>query len=515
MIKSNGGIIGPDNVTTGGSFGSASGVFKLGEVTKLIRESKWPTAGPQGYNVDNSVRMSGATVNLQRDFSGNGNRRTFTFSTWFKLSKITQSGFFNWGKANPEFSLRFESATSNLANNYFRVSQFDGSQPVDLVTTQFFADSSAWGHMVVAFDTTQGTASNRIKVYFNGTQITSLGTATYPSQNFETFVNQASKKHYIGYSDYQPINGYLSETVFIDGQQLAPTSFGEFNSQTGIWVPKDVSGLTFGTNGYYLQYKEAGTSQNSSGIGADTSGNNNHFACDGVVSLDQSTDTCTTNFATLMHPGYSDGGNVWQNILSEGNLFGASTSGGYSNYIGTIGLSTGKWYWETKVTLSAATNANSGTGIKSAEYTQRSAWQSGSGSYYLSTTGDIGNATTPGTSYGSAISSGNIVGVAYDATNGVIWFSINGTWQNSATISEIEAGTTTNAAFSSIASGTYLPFGTDATASRTFDYGFNFGSPFYAISSGNADSNGFGNFEYAVPTGFLSLNTKNLAAVLA
>ena len=510
MIKSNGGIIGPDNVTTGGAFGSASGVFKLGEVTNLIKDSKWPTAGPQGYQVANSCRFnSGSSDTLNRNPSGASNRKTYTISFWVKRAKIgsRQSIFNNTdGSGQDGVYFDFQADDTFLFNDYgtgaYLTPRFE--------TTQVFRDTSAWYHIVYAVDTTQGTESNRVKIYVNGNQVTNFDVANYPSLNQDTLWNRTDMIYigtYTAGGNY--LGAYLSEVINIDGLQLDPTSFGEFNSQTGIWVPKSVTGLTFGTNGFYLPFT------NASALGEDFSGEDNDFTVNNLTSLDQSTDTCSTNFATLMHPGYDDAGNVWQNILSEGNLFGASTSGGYSNYIGTIGLSTGKWYWETKVTLSAATNANSGTGIKSAEYTQRSAWQSGSGSYYFSTTGDIGNATTPGTSYGSAISSGNIVGVAYDATNGVIWFSINGTWQNSATISEIEAGTTTNAAFSSIASGTYLPFGTDATGSRTFDYGFNFGSPFYAISSGNTDGNGFGNFEYSVPSGYLSINTKNLAAVLA
>ena len=461
--------------------------------------------GSGGYQVANGVRFDDASSSNFSDGSApGGNRQKFTWSAWFKRSSIGATQIL----ASSSYS------GSDQGYLYFNSGnglgwQSNNSGDGDLNTAMLFRDTGAWYHVVFSVDTTQGTATNRIKLYINGSQYTWDGSnTTPPNLNQSLYFNVGgSYNSYIGRragGDY--FDGYMSEIVFIDNAQLAADSFGEFDEDSGIWKPlESVEDLTFGTSGYYLNF------QDSSALGTDVSGVGNTFTANNLAAIDQTTDTCTNNFATLMHPGYDDGGNVWQNLLSEGNLFGASTSGGYSNYIGTIGLSTGKWYWETKVTLSGATNANSGTGIKSAEYTQKSAWQSGSGSYYFSTTGDIGNATTPGTSYGSAISSGNIVGVAYDATNGVIWFSINGTWQNSATISEIEAGTTTNAAFSSIASGTYLPFGTDATASATFDYGFNFGSPFYAISSGNADGNGYGNFEYAVPSGYYALNTKNLA----
>jgi hypothetical protein len=452
-----------------------------------------------GYNVSNSVRMSGATVNLQKDFSGDGNRRTWTYSTWFKLSNITQSGFFNWGKGNPEFSLRFESATSNTANNYFRVSQYDGSQDLDLVTSQFFADPSAWGHMVVACDTTQGTASNRIKVYFNGTQITSFSTESYPSQNFDTFVNQASKKHYIGYADYQPINGYLCETVFIDGTQLDATSFGEFDSDSpNIWKPKDVSGLTFGTNGYYLQYKEAGTSQNASGIGADTSGNNNHFACDDVVATDQSTDTCTNNFATI------NSLNTHTSInLSEGNLkaTGASSSSWVAG-AGTIGITKGfPCYWEAKATTSTRLYFGLSRLEEADPVTSTpSAFEGTSVTDYMWRATTANTIFYRGSNLGatiSAVSTGDIMACSVDSS-GIVKFYNNGSVIYTFSQALIDGFF-------------YFPIFALNNYSSTETIEANFGNPAFSISSGNTDANGYGNFEHAPPANHYALNTKNLS----
>jgi hypothetical protein len=452
-----------------------------------------------GYDVSNSVRMSGATVNLQKDFSGDGNRRTWTYSTWFKLSNITQSGFFNWGKGNPEFSLRFESATSNTANNYFRVSQYDGSQDLDLVTSQFFADPSAWGHMVVACDTTQGTASNRIKVYFNGTQITSFSTESYPSQNFDTFVNQASKKHYIGYADYQPINGYLCETVFIDGTQLDATSFGEFDEDSPtIWKPKDVSGLTFGTNGYYLQYKEAGTSQNASGIGADTSGNNNHFACDDVVATDQSTDTCTNNFATI------NSLNTHTSInLSEGNLkaTGASSSSWVAG-AGTIGITKGfPCYWEAKATTSTRLYFGLSRLEEADPVTSTpSAFEGTSVTDYMWRATTANTIFYRGSNLGatiSAVSTGDIMACSVDSS-GIVKFYNNGSVIYTFSQALIDGFF-------------YFPIFALNNYSSTETIEANFGNPAFSISSGNTDANGYGNFEHAPPANHYALNTKNLS----
>ena len=457
-----------------------------------------------GYNVDNSVRMSGATVNLQRDFSGDGNRRTWTYSTWFKLSNITQSGFFNWGKGNPEFSLRFESATSDTLNNYFRVSQYDNSQIFDLVTTQFFADPAAWGHMVVAFDTTQGTASNRVKVYFNGTQITSFSTESYPDENFETFVNQASKKHYIGYADYQPINGYLCETVFIDGQQLAPDQFGEFDEDSGIWKPIDVSGLTFGTNGYYLQYKEAGTSQNASGIGADTSGGTNHFAVDDVVATDQSTDTCTNNFATLN--SLATGLDA---TLSEGNLKMVSgTATTRSGTASSIGLTAGKWFAEFKITGSA----NGIVGIAGTTQNRTATDDDDIGNYpgrtqqgygYLSG-GDVYNDSSAVTGSFATFTTDDIIGVAVDLDGDLLYFYKNGAIQNSGTGIDI-SGITPH-------SGNWFFAVGDGSGSTASTVECNFGNPITALSSAVADGKGFGSFEFTPKSGHLALCTKNLGS---
>ena len=475
-----------------------------------------------GYDVGNSVRMSGATVNLQRDFSGDGNRRTWTYSTWFKLSNIKQSGFFNWGKGNPEFSLRFESTTSNASLNQFRVSQYDNSQIFDLVTTQYFRDPSAWGHMVVAFDTTQGTASNRIKIYFNGTQITSFSTETYPDQNFETFVNQASKKHYIGYADYQPINGYLCETVFIDGQQLAPDQLGEFDEDSGIWKPIDVSGLTFGTNGYYLQYKEAGTSQNASGIGADTSGGTNHFACDDVVATDQSTDTCTNNFMTL-NPLITLTSVTDNQVYSEGNtIVIPNSTDNYGTAFGTFGATKGKWYWEAQIIWNGTSNnANfpKQIGFMREDYAFNKSYLGqnddqtwGVGFADLSTDGwglDH-NGSFSAISGATTLADDKMVMFALDLDNGKFYMGYDGTFFTSGDPTSGATGTGAIATLDATdLSFTIIPALTNAT--NTTHYKMNFGNPAYAIASSNADGNGYGNFEFAVPSGYFSWCSKNLA----
>ena len=498
MIKSNGGIIGPDNVTTGGAFGSASGVFKLGEVTDLIKESKWPTAGPQGYQSANSCRFnSGSSDYLNRTPSSASNRRTFTFSFWVKRTKLSANQtIYNVRPGSPgKFIFSFHSGDT------FRIAV----EPISkfVFTNRLFRDVSAWYHIVVAIDTTQGTASNRIKLYVNGVQETSFSQASYPDQNADLDVNTTTAIN-IGRdleNSSNFIGMYLSEFVFIDGQQLAPTSFGEFNSQTGIWVPKVVTGLTFGTNGFYLPFT------NSGALGEDFSGEDNDFTVNNLTSLDQSTDTCSTNFATLnpLDDYYFNG------TFSDGNLSAVSNVSGYSFCTSTMGVSSGKWYVETKSTTS--NNLLVGvTGNTATANTQGIGNAAGQASYGNAGALRLNGAYT--SSWGSSYTSGDIVGVALDLDNNKIYFSKNGTWQDSANPSAGSGGETVSAASTTV-TGNYFFGVSDNNSGTSSTFSYNFGSPPYAISSGNTDGNGFGNFEYAPPSGFLSLNTKNLAAVLA
>jgi hypothetical protein len=500
MIKSNGGIIGPDNVTTGGAFGTASGVFKLGEVTNLIKESKWPTAGPQGHQVANSCRFDdGSSDNLTRSNPGAGNVRTWTYSVWFKLSLLPAAYrlfSIGTGASGPIFSIFFTAGDLRIENDNA------STNVLGFRTDQVFTDPGAWSLLVVACDTTQGTEANRFKIYHNGTQITSFSTSNYPAVNADTYVNGTTGSSTIGARAASPSNtyfdGYMSEVVIIDGQQLTPTSFGEFNSQTGIWVPKVVTGLTFGTNGFYQNYS------NSGALGEDFSGEDNDFTVNNLTSLDQSTDTCSTNFATL-NPLISKGNESQTQVLSQGNLTVAANQASWCHSRGTFGASSGKWYWEAKITgtmgnlnigvSNAATNVFGGT-VQSL---------SGNTSIYPNGQYNINGSITG--SQSPTFSSGDICGVALNMDDNTVSFYKNGTILSWGTNLAISGGT----------DDVWLPasavYKSDGASSPVIE--FNFGSPPYAISSGNTDGNGFGNFEYAVPTGYLSLNTKNLAAVLA
>jgi hypothetical protein len=253
-----------------------------------------------GYEVDNSLRFnSGSADTLSIDMGTSSSRRIWTLSTWIKLSRDTNDDSMNivgTGASDDQNHIGFDGSGS-VGNTRIALRHFDGtSSDVHIQSNMRLNDQSAWYHVVYSVDTTQGTDTNRVKIYVNGTQVTSLATSTYPSQNFDWDFFQNGTTTYIGrrgHSSAYLLNGYLAETVWIDGTQLDPTSFGEFDEDSGIWKPIDVSGLTFGDAGFYLEFKD------SSALGDDTSGNGNDFTVNNLTSIDQTTDTCTNNFATM------------------------------------------------------------------------------------------------------------------------------------------------------------------------------------------------------------------------
>jgi hypothetical protein len=214
--------------------------------------------GGGGYSVDNSaVFNDDDTEYLTRTPGSAGNTKTWTVSFWRKLGKITTSSvkdtLFSARSANP-YLLCQTNDNSPIGSLIF--AQYNGSgYDFNLATDMIFRDSHAWYHIVIAVDTTQATDTNRVKMYVNGSQVT-FGTASYPSQNLDTYWNTTYEQRLGMDFGSRPMDGYLSEFVCIDGSALDPTSFGEYDTN-GVWRPVDVSGLTFGTNGFYLPFTDS------------------------------------------------------------------------------------------------------------------------------------------------------------------------------------------------------------------------------------------------------------------
>ena len=463
-----------------------------------------------GDDVANSLRFNdGSSDHLTRTPASAGNRKTFTFSAWCKFSNTSTSLTL--------FHAEIWSTTpwgliQRQSDNTIRVRFYDGTNDYGIITNRLFRDVSAWYHIVVAVDTTQGTASNRIKLYVNGVQETSFSTENYPSQNYDTAFNQSSVEHQIGEEAGlgRYFDGYMAETVLIDGSQLDATSFGEFDSDSPtIWKPIDVSGLTFGTNGFYLDF------ENSGSLGADVSGNGNNFTVNNLTSIDQSTDTCTNNFATgnplIKNKTYNDGS------LAEGNTYFAPN--GRAITCSTIGVTQGKWYAEFKAQDAGALSIGVGDlqlGIQANGQTNP-IYYDNNPSYaigYYNSNGNI-QYNTASTSYGNSYADNDIIGVALDMDNYALYFSKNGVFQNSGDPTSGSSKTgdaTSTASYNPLNSGEPMFFFVeDFSAAGVGECFLNFGNPAFTISSGNSDANGYGNFEYSVPSGYYALNTKNLS----
>jgi hypothetical protein len=390
-------------------------------------------------------------------------------------------------------------------------STYDGR----FTTNTKFRDVAAWMHVVFAWDTTQATNTNRLKLYINGVNQKDAGgysTETYPDQNQTVTWGGTSAAHRIGANPEtanNKWNGYMAEVVYCDGTQYAASDFGEFDSDSPtIWKPKDVSGLTFGTNGFYLDFED------SSDLGNDVSGNNNDFTATGIAAVDQATDTPTNNFATLnsVEPPATS------RTYSEGNLQVVFPDGNICTSISTIGMSKGKWYFEAKVTAGSSGNPRGLVGIcynpysidSNGEY-MGSTQDPGSIAYYAQN-GDVYKASSSVYS-GSDFDTGDTISCALDLDNQEVYFAKNGTWQNSGDPTSGATGTGgVDTDDPADRSGFYF-FGVgDPSGVYGQTFSVNFGSPAHSISSGNADANGYGNFEYAVPSGYLALCTKNLGS---
>jgi hypothetical protein len=454
----------------------------------LIIPSNSISAG--GYEVANSLRFNDDSSDYLNRTGGTAtDGKKFTYSAWFKRSEI--------GGGNELFCIYADNTNRLFLRNNgdtFELSMLGGFGS----TTRQFRDPSAWYHFVIACDSTQATASDRGKWYLNG-ELIMTGSISL-NQVFPH--GQSTPNFYIGNGEYnntvytQYWDGYQSEVCFIDGQQLDPTSFGEFDEDSGIWKPIDVSGLTFGTNGFYLDF------ENSGSLGADVSGNGNNFTVNNLTAIDQTTDTPTNNFATGNPLDYSGTAPT----LGNGNLSITSAELSDKPFRTTIAVSQGKWYMEYKCEKSGSDNDNH-IGLWSAENSLTSNYVG----YQLYSWGIFtGNGNKRNNqsydSYGSAIAQNDIVMIALDKDNGKIWWGKNGTWFASG-----NPATGSNEAFSNI----NTVVGSNGFVSFCFlpqqKFSLNFGSPPFTISSGNTDGNGYGNFEYAVPSGYYALNTKNLA----
>ncbi len=381
-----------------------------------------------GYFIRNSLRFRrSASPFLSRTPASTGSRRKVTHSFWIKRGQL--------GTLQ-----RLIGVSDNLTGDF--ILQWDSSDRFEvyetnntgLITTQVFRDPAAWYHIVVAFDTTQATSSDRVKLYINGSQVTALSTATYPSLNADLYQNQASIPARIGIwpsgSDYA--DGYLAEYHHIDGQQLTPSSFGKTDAATGQWIPKKFAG-TYGTNGYYLKFSDiALTSGSNTGLGRDFSGNGNYWNTNNIsvtsgTTYDAMIDSPTLSAAAsnycVLNPLAKRRTVAQVATFSEANLKATfpNASGNATFAIGTLGVTSGKWYWEISVITRTTEFV---IGIANTAVLDETI----SGAGYQATTGTFGGFTS-NPSAGATYTSGDIIGVALDVDAGTCAFYKNNVLQ--------------------------------------------------------------------------------------
>jgi len=448
------------------------------------------SGGPPGAQVSRSLRFNSAdSAYLTRTPASAGNRQTWTWSGWvkFSISSTVNQGIFGVGNSASGDLIQYNNSSYNI--RWF----INGATSGLLETSQVFRDPSAWYHLVFVFDTTNSTSSDRMRIYVNGTRITSFSTATYPSQNYQGAVNTAAAT-FIGFNtSYNYFSGYLTEINFIDGQALTPSSFGQTNASTGVWEPIAYTG-TYGANGFYVNFSDnSGTTATTLGKDYSGNGNNwtsNNFSVTAGVGNDSLVDT-PTSYGTDTGTGNEVRGNyaTWNALdqsgatINNGNLFAEITSGQVRS---TLGMTTGKWYWE----VTAASGGYQMIGVTVLDAPIGSAdWQNALGYAYYAANGFKYNAGSS-SSFGSTYTNNDVIGVALDADTGKIWFAKNGTWQASG----------------NPAAGTNAAFTASSLVGRPFAAFFNTAG---IQSSINAN---FGQraFSYTAPSGFKALVTQNL-----
>jgi len=460
-------------------------------------------SGTSGFSVDQSIRFNPAdSAYMHKTFSGAGNKKTFTISLWLKRSLLgSRQDFWSYAQDVP---LLFQ------ADDTLKVALFG---VISLVTNRVFRDPSAWMHICLTVDSSQAVARDRIKLNINGQRETSFSTENYPSLNADASVWTSTTElqlfKIIGGTNY--FGGYGAEIVLLDGTATDASSFGEFKEDSDIWIPKDVSTLTFGTNGFWIDGRDSGD------LGDDESGRGNDFSTSGLAAHDQMTGESPTNNFAVFNPLLTNN-SVFE--YTEGNLkmdFNTNASWDHASG-GSISMDSGKWYWEAYWTTGDSYSmfgilptelihmcAGSGSNV----YLSGNFIQNRSGGSIIDLYRQVQGSTTTAGDFQVT----NYLQFALDMDNKKFWCGVNGTYFSSG-----NPGAGSNELFTStdVVSDSYTPafLGYDISADTIIQLNFGQDSTFAGVvtAGGNSDGNGIGNFKYAVPSGFKALCTKNLGS---
>ena len=439
-----------------------------------------------------------ATTRLTKTFSGNGDRQKFTLSMWIKRSSTSQNFIFTSGSYNSTSMNQMYFDNSGILAMYTYNSS--GSVLSNIETNRVFRDTSAWYHIVLRVDTTQSTAADRVRLYVNGIHETSLASTTYPSQNANYLYSESITAQYFGQradaGNSSSFDGSMSHIHMCDGYSYDASSFGETDTTTGEWKIKTSLSVSYGTNGYWIL--KDGNSL------TDASPNSNNFAV-GAGTLTNSEDCPSNVFATLNPLNVQSTGYT----IANGNLSITANSGNaWRTMYATLGASSGKYYWEQKITNFTGSNPHY-IGISDIDNMKNANdvdFENVSTEAFGYTKTGQSISKNSLSSYGDSWTTGDIIGVAVDLDNLKIYFSKNGVFQNSS-----NPANGTNPAYTITSGKTYTA--TTSTYYSDNQYQMNFGNGFFgttAISSEGSNASGIGKFEYDVPAGYTALSTKGL-----
>jgi len=472
------------------------------------------TLASDGYDIDNSCRFDGTSAYLSKTFGAAGNNKKYTVAFWCKRAKIgSYQNIFSPYPGGGNLQISWDASSGDKIEFYYH----SGGYVWNIVTTQVFRDPSAWYHIVIAFDSTQVTNTNRIKIFVNGTQVTEFGTATYPAQDISGILLDSTPLQIGAKNGADFFGGYLAEVHVLDGTAVSNADdFGE-RGDYGEWKPKAYSG-SHGTNGFYLDFS------NASALGDDAAGSND-LTVSGVASHDQMLDTPTNNFAvanpltgclaTSSHGGGGTGADITS--MSEGNLqFVMNPSPHFYGWAdSSIGMSSGKWYCEVHFAV-GGTNAFLGGIVGNVynlgdPYNVRNYIGGAYDGYSWQKSYGVLNDTTADAYGGITPANGDVLGIALDLENNKLYFHQNGTYLASGDPAANSNGFSINAASTTRSGNYYFAWGSYGEG-HTFTCNYGQDGTFAGLvtAGDNADDNDIGNFKYDVPAGFLALCTKNL-----
>ena len=459
-----------------------------------------------GYEIDNSLKLERANgEQVVTTNQAEGNYRTWTFSAWIKRTELSKDYHTIFGAEYTNIQI--------MDNNRPRLVLYDGSTSYYADPEMLMRDTSAWYHIVVALDSTQGTAADRVKWYINGDRVTDFNNSTYANMSQNTEFTGVGKPSAYGsggwlrvgdfFGGSEGFSGYIADVYYLNGTAEDADAFGETDSDSGIWIPKEYTGSGYGTQGFHYKF------DNASNLGEDSSGEGHDANSLGnITAADQSTDTPTNNFCTFLSDGtlFSTSSSDNPTFKQGGTEQIANGGTGWVFAYGTQAASSGKWYWEGKVSstkncMIGACPVDTTAGTTTAYLGQQSngtiGFQYGDGNIFYWT------GATEYVAGGGGVSTNDIIGFAMDLDNNKAYVSRNGTWLNSAD----PAGNSNGHAILDkpymFAMARYNP-----SQNNYFNFG---GFPSFTISSAATDENGYGTFEYAPPSGFYAMCTKNLA----